>query len=128
MIRFLTLAEALLICEDQLRRYGGIYGVRDLGLLNSALYQSQSTFEGVYLHESIPAMAAAYGYHICKNHPFLDGNKRVALASALVFLDLNGWDFDCDNDEIYGAMMAVASGKMDKNGLTALFLRCSKQR
>lgn len=128
MIRFLTLAEVLLICEDQIRRYGGVYGVRDLGLVSSALYQSQSTYEGTYLHDGIPAMAAAYGYHLCMNHAFLDGNKRVALASALVFLDLNGWIFDCSNDEIYEAMMAVASGRLDKHGLTELFIRCSRKR
>jgi death-on-curing protein len=85
MIKFLTLSEVLVILEDQIRNYGGIYGVRDLNLLSSAIYMPQSSFDGEYLHKTIPAMAAAYAFHICQNHPFIDGNKRVALASSLVF-------------------------------------------
>jgi death-on-curing protein len=85
MFKFLTLSEVLQILEDQIRNYGGIYGVRDTNLLGSAIYMPESSFDGQYLHETIPAMAAAYTFHICQNHPFLDGNKRVALASALVF-------------------------------------------
>ncbi|MHB9294263.1 putative death on curing protein [Hollandina sp. SP2] len=89
MKHFLTLSEVLFILEDQIRNYGGIYGVRDINLLSSALYMPQSSFDGQYLHKTIPAMAAAYAFHICQNHPFVDGNKRIALASSLVFLDIN---------------------------------------
>ena len=90
MIHFLTLSEGLLILEDQIRNYGGIYGVGDINLLSSALYVPQSGFDGRYLHKTIPAMAAAYAFHICQNQPFIDGNKRTALASSLVFLDITG--------------------------------------
>jgi len=98
MIRFLTLSEVLLILEDQIRNYGGAYGIRDMNLLSSAIHVPESTFGGKYLHETVPAMAAAYAYHLCQNHPFIDGNKRVALASSLVFLDINGYDFSCEDD------------------------------
>jgi death-on-curing protein len=89
MVRFLTLSEVLEILQDQINNYGGIYGVRDINLLSSAVYMPQSSFGGNYLHKTIPAMAAAYAFHICENHAFLDGNKRVALASSLVFLDIS---------------------------------------
>jgi len=63
MIRFLTLSEALLILDDQIKNYGGVYGIRDINLINSALYMPEAGFEGRYLHETIPAMAAAYAFH-----------------------------------------------------------------
>ena len=128
MIRFLTLSEVLLIYEDQIRRYGGSYGVRDLSLLSSAVYVPQSTFEKHYLHKTIPEMAAAYAFHICNNHALIDGNKRLALASALVFLDINGFDFDCSEDDIYRIMMEVAGSSMSKAELTEKFIRYSRQR
>ena len=127
-IRFLTLAEVLLIYEDQIRRYGGTYGVRDLSLLSSAVYQPQASFEKQFLHKTIPEMAAAYAYHLCENHALIDGNKRVALASALVFLDINDYDFDCSEEEIYRILMAVAGNKMNKAELTEKFLRHSRPR
>jgi death on curing protein len=128
VIRFLTLSEVLLIYEDQIRRYGGSYGVRDLSLLSSAVYVPQSTFEKHYLHKTIPEMAAAYAFHICNNHALIDGNKRLALASALVFLDINGFDFDCSEDDIYRIMMEVAGSSMSKAELTEKFIRYSRQR
>jgi len=128
MIRFLSLAEVLLIYEDQIRRYGGSYGVRDLSLLNSAIYVPKATFEHEYLHKSIPEMAPAYAYHLCENHALIDGNKRVALASALVFLDINGYDLDCSEEEIYRIMMSVASGTLNKTTLVDLFVKYSRKR
>ena len=128
MIRFLTLAEVLLVYEDQIRRYGGAYGVRDLALLSSAASVPRSSFEGRFLHPTVPEMAAAYAYHICQNHALIDGNKRTALAAALVFLDINGYDFDCPEKEIYRVMMAAAGGKMNKAELTEHFIRYSRCR
>jgi len=75
MVKFLTMSEVLLILEDQIRNYGGIYGTRDLNLLDSALYMPQASFSGEYLHKTIPAMAVAYTFHICQNHPFF--SKRL---------------------------------------------------
>ncbi len=117
-IRFLTLSDILLIHSDQIRNYGGLTGVRDLSLLSSALAMPESSFEGKYLHDDIIVMAAAYGYHICQNHPFIDGNKRTALASALVFLDLNGTELDDPQGRLYTAMMLVAGSKKGKSYLT----------
>src|SRR5215467_11155232 len=108
MINFLTLTEILMILEDQIRNYGGIYGVRDLKLLDSAVFMPESSFGGNYLHKTIPAMAAAYAFHICQNHPFFDGNKRVALASSLVFLDINEYELNCDDEILYNEIMDVA--------------------
>jgi death-on-curing protein len=88
---FLTVSEVLKLHELQLNRYGGSTGVRDLGLLESAVSQAQAGFGGVYLHEDLAAMAAAYLFSLVKNHPFVDGNKRAGLATALAFLDLRPW-------------------------------------
>jgi death-on-curing protein len=126
MIKFLTLSEVLVILEDQIKNYGGAYGVRDLNLLSSAMYMPQSSFGGEYLHKTIPAMAAAYAFHICQNHPFIDGNKRVALASSLVFLDINGIIFNCKDEELYDEIMEVAKGEIKKEGLIKFYEKYSK--
>ena len=127
MIKFLTLSEVLQILEDQIRNYGGAYGVRDLNLLSSAIYMPESSFGGQYLHKTIPAMAAAYAFYICQNHPFIDGNKRVALASSLVFLDLNGYDFDCDEEILYNEIMDVAKSEVKKDDLILFYEKYSKK-
>ena len=121
MIKFLTLSEVLLILEDQIRNYGGTYGVRDLNLLSSVIYMPESTFNGKYLHKSIPAMSAAYAYHICQNHPFIDGNKRTALACSLVFLDINGYEFNCGEEKLYNEVMNVAKGQTRKEELVKFY-------
>ena len=118
---FLTLAEAVDIHADQIRRYGGQSGIRDLGLLESALAQPEASFGGEWLHGDLYAMAAAYAYHVCQNHPFFDGNKRAALASALVFLELNGMSLLDPKGKLKDAVRAVASGRMDKPALAKLF-------
>ena len=118
---FLALAEVIDIHADQLRRYGGQGGVRDLGLLQSALAQPEASFSGAWLHRDLHDMAAAYAYHLSQNHPFIDGNKRTALASALVFLELNGVSIADPKGRLKAAMLAVASGTFDKIQLAALF-------
>ena len=128
MLKFLTLSEVLLILENQIRTYGGIYGVRDLNLLSSALYMPESSYDGNYLHKTIPAMAAAYAFHICQNHPFTDENKRVALASSLIFLDINGYDFRCKDEILYNKIMDMAKSKITKNDLIQFFEKHSQKR
>jgi death-on-curing protein len=103
------MGEVLLILQDQIRRYGGAYGVRDNELLSSALAMPSTSFEGMYLHKDLYEQAAAYAFHICQNHPFVDGNKRTALATALVFLSLNGIEIDDPNEDLYKLMMNVSS-------------------
>jgi death-on-curing protein len=127
MIKFLTFSEVLLILEDQIRNYGGIYGVRDTNLLSSAIYMPESSFGGKYLHESIPAMAAAYCFHICQNHPFIDGNKRVALASSFVFLDINGYELNCKDEILYYEIMEVAKGNVKKDKLIKFYEKYSRK-
>jgi len=104
------MGEVLLILQDQIRRYGGAYGVRDIGLLSSALAMPSASFEGKFLHNDVYDQAAAYAFHICQNHPFIDGNKRTGLATALVFLSLNGIEIDDPDEALYKLMMNV-SGK-----------------
>ena len=117
---FLTLPEVMEVHADQIRRYGGSSGVRDAGLLESALAQPEASFSGTWLHKSLFEMAAAYAFHLCKNHPFLDGNKRTALACALVFLELNGIGLRDPKGRLKDAMLGVASGSVSKPELAKL--------
>ncbi len=125
-IRFLSLAEIEMIHEDQIKRYGGIFGIRDLNLVSSAIALPESQFNGEYLHHDIYAMASAYAFHLCQNHPFIDGNKRVALASALVFLSINGIEINDPDEVLYEAMIGVASSHWTKQQLYECFLELAK--
>jgi death-on-curing protein len=120
--RFLSLEEVLAIHRDQLARYGGADGIRDLGLLQSALAQPPAAFGGRFLQGDVYAMAAAYLFHLVQNHPFVDGNKRVGAVAALVFLKLNGQDVSMTNTELVDLVLAVAQGQKDKESI-ATFLR-----
>jgi death-on-curing protein len=121
-LTFLSFAEILEIHEDQLERYGGESGLRDVGLLKSAISMPSATYGGEFLHSDIYEMAAAYIFHIVQNHPFVDGNKRTGAVAALVFLVLNGYDFDAPEDELAETILNVASGKLSKPEI-ALFIR-----
>ena len=103
--------------------YGGEDGVRDLGLLESAVAMPQATFGGKWLHTDIFEMAAAYLFHIVKNHPFVDGNKRAGALSAFVFLQLNGYDLTATPNEFSEIVLAVAEGRLDKSGVADFFRR-----
>lgn len=120
---FLTLEDVLDIHARQLSRFGGGEGVRDLGLLESALAQPRATFGGEYVHSGLWEMAAAYLFHIVSNHPFVDGNKRVGLLSALVFLELNGISLTQGSEELYTLTMAVAAGQETKAGVVSALMR-----
>ena len=120
MPTFLGLAEVLRIHVDQVERYGGRAGIRDQGLLQSALAMPGASFGGEFLHRDLYEMAAAYAFHLCQNHPFMDGNKRTGLASALVFLELNGISIDDPEELLYQAMMDVASSFLEKLALAAI--------
>lgn len=119
--QFLTLEDVLVIHEEQLNAFGGLDGIRDQGLLESAVMMPQASFDGEYLNSSIFEIASAYAFHIAENQPFLDGNKRTALNSAMVFLVLNGFEFPFDDDlTLYNAMIAIAERRLDKSGLAEL--------
>jgi len=118
---FLSVTDVLRLHADQVDVYGGQCGVRDMGLLESAVAQPQTAFGGEHLHRDIFEMAAAYLFHIVQNHPFLDGNKRAGVVTALVFLDLNGVEINAPKGSIYDLTMSVASGKADKPRIAAFF-------
>jgi death-on-curing protein len=110
----------LLIHAEQLARYGGSAGIRDRGLLESAVAMPRASAGGEFAHTDPFAMAAAYAFHIAQNQPFVDGNKRTGLLAAIVFLDMNGVGLDDPEGQLYNAMIAIAEGTLDKGGLAGL--------
>jgi death-on-curing protein len=120
-IQCLDLHEVLEIHRDQVERHGGAPGVRDLELLESALAMPRAGAAGEYLHRDLFEMAAAYLFHVVKNHPFVDGNKRVGAMSAFVFLRLNGLMVSASNAAFERAVLSVAEGTMDKAGAARFF-------
>ena len=104
------------IHAEQLALFGGADGVRDRGLIESALGIPQHKF--AYEESDLAALAAAYAFGIAKNHPFVDGNKRTAFASMLVFLGLNGIDFDVPPQDATVMIMALAGGEVSEESLT----------
>ena len=126
--RFLGLDEILGIHEDQIRRYGGKAGLRDLGLLESAAAMPRAGARGEYFHRDLHDMAAAYVFHIVRNHPFVDGNKRVGAAAGLVFLSLNGVEIRASNSGLVRLILGVADGSMDKAGIAAFFRGHARRR
>lgn len=117
---FLQIADILEIHQILIELFGGMSGIRDEGLLESALSQPQATFFGELLHPTIHEQAAAYLYHLAKNHPFLDGNKRTAYGAMETFLRLNGYNIDLSNEQAYNMVMQVAQGEMSKEALSSL--------
>jgi death-on-curing protein len=99
--------------------FGGSDGLRDRALLESAIAAPQATCGGDSVYEDIPEMAAAYLFYICRNHPFLDGNKRAALGACLVFLRLNGFEPAPDGPEWEQLTLDVAASKLDRDATTA---------
>lgn len=120
---FLTLDDLLALHADRVGRYGGALGLRETAQLSSALGMPSATFGGSFLHPTLPEMAAAYLFHISQAHGFVDGNKRAALAAALAFLALNGYELDADPDELYGLCIAIAAGDASKADAAVFFAR-----
>jgi death-on-curing protein len=112
---FLTLHDVLTLHASRIARYGGRPGVRDLGLLESALAVPAATFGGRFLHGNLSEMAAAYLFHLVKDHPFIDGNKRTGLAAAIAFLGLNGSELHADPDELADLVVGVAAENVSKS-------------
>jgi death-on-curing protein len=118
-IHFVPEEIVLTIHTDLLQRYGGETGIRDKNLLESALAQPKMTIGGKYIHKTIFDKAAAYGFHTCMNHPFVDGNKRIAFVLMDIFLQKNGWEMTANEEESYTMMMTLASGKLSKAQLSS---------
>jgi len=123
-VSFLSLDEVLALHADQISRYGGEAGVRDLGLLKSALAMPQARFGGQWLHPTLHEMAAAYLFHLIRNHPFIDGNKRAGLVCAIAFLGINGLELIADPDDLVELVLGVAEGRTDK-AQVAVFLKAN---
>ncbi len=123
---FLTLDETIEIHRDQITRYGGSLGVRDWGLLKSAIAMPAAAFGGQFLHGDFFEMAAAYLFHIVQNHPFIDGNKRVGAVAADVFLTLNNLTLHASEDEYAEVVLAVARGELSKSAVAEFFRNQAK--
>jgi death on curing protein len=122
---YLTASELLRIAE---RTIGALPVARDLGLLESAAARPQATFDGAPVYPDLISRAAALMHSLARNHPLVDGNKRLALAAAIVFLGVNGHRLTLSNDEAYELTMAVASGRLDDVGVIAQRLRAGSRQ
>jgi death-on-curing protein len=127
-LTFVSVGDAITIHRRMVDEFGGDSGLRDRGLLESALAMPKAMFGGDYLHVDLPSMAAAYHYHLCANHPFLDGNKRVAVAVAEVFLRANGLQLEATDDEIVELTLGVASGTTGKPEVTSFYVERVRER
>jgi death-on-curing protein len=116
-MRHLTLGEVAELHQRLIDQSGGASGIRDLGLLQSALAQPHATFGGEDLHPTLVDKAAALGFALVANHAFVDGNKRVGHAAMEVFLLLNGFEINASVDEQERVVLEVASGELDREGL-----------
>ena len=121
-IIFLSLPEITRLHLDQISTFGGTKGIRDLNSLKSALNTPKATYDGQFLHPTIYEMASAYLFHIVKNHPFIDGNKRIGTMAMLVFLAINNYDFKAPNQDLLETVLQVAQGKVNKPEL-AIFIK-----
>jgi len=107
---------AIDVHAEQLALFGGPAGIRDRGLLESALMRAPNKYG--YGEGDLAALAAAYAFGVARNHPFVDGNKRAAFACLIVFLGLNGVDFLVPEPEATAAILALAAGEVEEEGLT----------
>ncbi len=116
-IKFIPKNIVLYFHKQLIKDYGGSSGIRDENLLDSALEQPKATYNGEYLHDSLMKMAAAYGYHLCNNHPFVDGNKRIVFVAMDTFLQMNNFEITASEKEAYKMMIQVSSGQLSKKEL-----------
>lgn len=115
---FLSVQDVLVIHEETIRSGRGRSVLRNPGLLEAAVLMPQQKLHGQYLHPGLAEMAAAYLFHLCRNHAFNDGNKRVAVLAGLIFLRVNGVERLPEPDDLEAVTLEVASGGRGKDGLT----------
>ena len=118
---FLTVDDIIESHQNQIETYGGSHGIRDIGLLESAIAQPEASFDGQYLHADIFEMAAAYLYHLVMNHPFVDGNKRVGLEAALIFLEINNENLSASDEELVDLVLKTTAGQVGKREIAEFF-------
>ncbi|MCC6969391.1 MAG: type II toxin-antitoxin system death-on-curing family toxin [Phycisphaerales bacterium] len=126
--RFIGMHAALAMHDLAIAQFGGAAGLSDAVLLEAALAQASAGVAGAYLHEFPFGMASAYAFHIAKNHPFVDGNKRVALVCAGAFLRMNGWNLSSEGTAAADAVLSVVDGTMSKEALSVWFRTNSRER
>jgi len=126
-IVFLSVQDVMDIHERVIMEFGGDLGLRDRGLLESAVAMPSATFSGAFLHPGVAEMAGAYHFHLCSNHTFIDGNKRVAVASAEVFLLLNGLELSASDDELEELTMELAKGRISKEQVIEFFKKYAEE-
>lgn len=126
--RFVTTDEARGWHAVLIAQYGGADGLRNAGLLESALAAPRQGFGGEFAHHYPFGMAAAYAFHIAKNHPFVDGNKRVALMCCGAFLRMNGWDLVSEGEAAADAILQLVSGELDKDDFASWLKQNSRER
>jgi death-on-curing protein len=125
MPKFLGLDAVLAIHHDQIATFGGLHGVRDPGLLESAIGQARQTYSYT---KDIYESAAQYGFSLAKNHPFLDGNKRTAADCMLTFLVLNGIEPTLSPEQLFEWTLQVAVGELDRPALAKVLRKHSRKR
>ena len=116
-MKILTKEQVLYLHAELIEEFGGTDGIRDMGLLESAMYAPFQTFGGEALYPSVQAKAAKLGLGIVGNHPFLDGNKRTGAHVMLIFLALNGIELEYTQEELIDVIMSAARGETDSSGL-----------
>jgi len=117
-MRYLTINEALEIHNRVIEQSGGAKGIRDLGVLESALAQPKMTFGGEDLYPTVVEKASALGFSLIQNHPFIDGNKRIGHAAMEIFLVLSGYQINSNTDEQFGVIMKTAASEMKREDFT----------
>jgi death-on-curing protein len=120
-IKFLGIEEVFRLHYKQIELYGGSHGIRDEGLLRSALAQPEASFEGKYVHRDLFEMASAFLYHLVQNHPFQDGNKRIGAICAAYFLWINGYQVVASEDDFENLVMQTAQSKRSKAEIAEFF-------
>jgi len=123
-IKFLNTQDVLILYKKVMSRYGGSYGIRDINLLDSAISQAKMLYQ--YEDCDIFQIAAVYFYHIIKNHPFVDGNKRTGLLATITFLEINNIKVNCDFDSLYQMTISVADSTCTKEEIAKFFSEIQK--
>lgn len=128
MFEYLDVAHVIAMHEVLIQKYGGIQGIRDKGLLESAVMQPQQSAFGEDIFPDIFSKAAAYAYYISENQPFLDGNKRSATAAAITFLRMNGYNLNASDKDLYDTIMDLANKRLSKENLSEWFRKKSVKK
>lgn len=124
-IQYLSIEHVVGIHDVLIQEFGGSFGLRDPGLLESSVLQAQQSFGGEDLYPSLFDKAATYAFSISENQPFLDGNKRTAASAAAIFLEINGYEVDCPQGQIYETMMQLANKQLTRAQLSDWFKKNS---